>query len=217
MGKIKKIITYFKITVSKLWESMKSKDFTTAFLATLLGVLFAFWLNGQWHEWQNKKRIKFELGMVYLESLHNARVALDAEKLFGNDPSTPFKRPMTVALDKAFLDINLFKELPYDTIYLLRRYKQRLLVFKEVLMSVHSYRLQNINSNNLPQNIVKPLKHNILDTKVHCALVQDKLKKYYNKYGVEYEDELEQIKEKLKKYKDKAIDGSLEFLNKEYP
>ena len=216
MGKIN-ICLKIKGVLYTFWEFIKNKEFIRAFTATLLGVLIAFCLNDLWHKIQSGKRLEAELCAVYSETKHNARVALDAEKLFGNDPSTPLKRPTTTALENALFDPNLLFRLPYDTIYLLRSYEKRLNVFEEVLNSIHIFRIQNIESKKLPTTLVKPLKHNIADTKVHCALVQEKLRKYYDKYSKKHSGNMAQLKSKLKNYKNKALEDNLEFFVEENP
>lgn len=75
-------MTTFQRSITFLRHSIAQREFLTAFVATLLGVLTAFVLNDLWHESQANSKTKYILHQVVLESQYNGTIAYNALKTY---------------------------------------------------------------------------------------------------------------------------------------
>lgn len=190
-----------------LWQAVIASTFLTAFLATMLGVFSAFWLNSIWHRYLVKRKICSLLCMVFLESKQNARVCMDAQDLYlSKDPSTPMRRPSIRFGSNALSDPELLNFIPFDEVNLLRLYVDRLDVLSRVLETVHQMRVSSVGpSFSLPGGILNIYKHNVASAAAHTRIVQERFLFYHNKYASKLGAKMEEIEKSVTNYKEIAL------------
>ncbi len=194
-----------------LWRFISNRDFLISFVATMLGVLVAFWLNDFWHQNYQDKITKHRLHLVVLESQYNGSIAHEVLKVYSNINSMCFsiKRVDSTAARIAFEDGNLFKLLPFHKVSLIKSYiesmdtlNQSLDTYSDYLFSVHFKR----DSQN--DEFVSTVRNNCAAAIAISIVLRRSLNSYFNSDEYQH-DKLLKMEKQIKEVSQKALRGEV--------
>jgi len=207
---MKKLIHVLIGLLKSLWQIIKTINFWTALLATMIGVLLAFNLNSQWQKSHLNKITAQKLHLVFLESQFNGTTAHEVFKVYSKSSvnTVIIKRTDVSLAFAAIQDENIITFLPAYKLSLLISYID---AQKTLNYSLENYENYLFGKKQILQNkevLINNIKGNAASALTMCLILQKEMKIYFNKHIYEH-DKILSLEQNIKKTKQSIRQGTI--------
>lgn len=156
----------------------KLPDFAVAFLATMLGVLAAFYLDSCHDRGVRRRETHQAISMALLESRGNATLLLHAQKnLKEGINDIPMQNPSTILARAALSNTGLPEQLTWSETYLLRLYVDSIEAWDKLLVTVQDA-ANDLPINEADREALRLFHTNIAPALVCVEMLQDSLARF---------------------------------------
>ncbi len=189
----------------------------SGFVATMLGVLVAFWFTGWGEHRALDSATKQRLHMAYLESTYNGPIALEIMHADASSDSYSIRvaRPDTAAAAAVLEDANILAFLPNEKVVLLQAYVRAVATLNEALQ-VHQSLL--VSAGGGPTSAEVPSAENIRENALNVAgmtlIIQEELKPYVDE-GTNDREAIDRIRNRVREAKAEVLRGNVSLSKEE--
>ena len=176
---IKSILKYFK-----------RSDFIKPFIATILGVMIAFYLNDYRHSFYSNKVTTERIHILYLEMQYNSELVNEALKAYSKQiiKEIFIRRASYPSAISAVNDPNIVSFLPRHKLSLLLNYIESMRTLN-LSLNMHQEFSFNTNTKSFKDSndMMEAIRSNAATALASCYLIQRELEEYFDKNS--YDDE----------------------------
>ncbi len=187
----------------------------SGFVATMLGVLAAFWLTGQGEQRALDNATRQRLHIVVLECQYNLTNAVEITRHVASPGTVSVRRLDTVAAAAAFGDANILAVLPKHEVSMLRAYINAVATLNEALQLHRSLVAGGGRGLALADDLVREnLRPNAAAVAANAHVLQEKLSPYFDEADYDHE-EMKRIEARLEHVKAGVLKGNFRLSKEE--
>jgi hypothetical protein len=187
----------------------------SGFVATMLGVLAAFWLRGCGEQRALDSATKQRLHIAVLESQYNGTDAVEIMRACESSGNISIRRPDTVAAAAAFGDANILAVLPKHEVSMLRAYINAVATLNEALQL---HRTLVASAGGGPTLADGPIRENLRSNAAAVAanahVLQEKLSPYFDEADYDHE-QMQRIEDHIKHVKEEVLRNNVPLSKEE--
>jgi len=208
------LLTVWK-SLKREWKCLSKLQIILGFVATMLGVLAAFWLRGCGEQNALDIATRQRLHIAVLESQYNGTDAVEIMRDCASSGTVSIRRLDTVAAAAAFGDANILRVLPKHEVSMLRAYINAVATLNEALQ-LHRNAFVRAASGPTPAEVPirENLRWNAAAVFANADVLRDRLSLYFDETSYDHE-EMQRIEDRIKHVTAEALKGNVSLSKEE--